>query len=577
MNSNIKAMKKFILVLIGTALLLQCQAVNFRNAVEDLPKASAQKGSLIISATPDLFDLTTRWASEYSGINPLVKINVENVQNADALNGTNTGNSLSFISYDYQNSDNEGSQWKMIIGRDAIVPVINSNNPFLSEIMRQGVSAEEFAQIFKNSENHNWSNLLENSKGAPINFYLIDNTSITKAIAGFMNINAESINGNKVAGGKEMIAAIQNDPYAIGFCKLTDITGQSGLSLASGISMLPIDKNGNGKMDYIEKIYDNVTNLSRGIWIGKFPTALCRNLYVTAAAKPTGDNEIAFLKYVLTNGQQQLDFTGFNSLTNTERLSKIDRLPVIFLKAQTSNSANLLQLMITIIAGIICIIAIVAMVLRYKKQNNPISAKTGLEFTNSITEKSLTMLNGLYFDKSHTWAFMETDGSVKVGIDDFLQHVTGKITSIKMKRPGDKVKKGDSILTLIQKGKRLNISAPVSGIIKAENAILFTDPSLLNSAPYAQGWIYLIEPTNWLRETQFLLMAEKYGEWLKNEFSRLRDFLAHAMMKTEPAYAYVVLQDGGEVADNVLENLGPEVWEDFQTEFIDKTAETKNI
>jgi hypothetical protein len=72
-------------------------------------------------------------------------------------------------------------------------------------------------------------------------------------------------------------------------------------------------------------------------------------------------------------------------------------------------------------------------------------------------------------------------------------------------------------------------------------------------------------------------MAEKYGEWLKNEFSRLRDFLAHAMMKTEPAYAYVVLQDGGEVADNVLENLGPEVWEDFQTEFIDKTAETKNI
>ena len=34
----------------------------------------------------------------------------------------------------------------------------------------------------------------------------------------------------------------------------------------------------------------------------------------------------------------------------------------------------------------------------------------------------------------------------------------------------------------------------------------------------------MIEPTNWLREIQFFLMAEKYKEWIKNEFSTIKRF-----------------------------------------------------
>ncbi|MCX6223699.1 MAG: hypothetical protein NTV01_02940 [Bacteroidia bacterium] len=83
-----------------------------------------------------------------------------------------------------------------------------------------------------------------------------------------------------------------------------------------------------------------------------------------------------------------------------------------------------------------------------------------------MNESNLIVPKGLYFDKTHTWAFMEKDGTVKVGIDDFLQHVTGAITSIKMKKPGEKIKKGEHILTIVQNGKRLNICAPLSGIIQ---------------------------------------------------------------------------------------------------------------
>jgi hypothetical protein len=81
--------------------------------------------------------------------------------------------------------------------------------------------------------------------------------------------------------------------------------------------------------------------------------------------------------------------------------------------------------------------------------------------------------------------------------------------------------------------------------------------------------VYLIEPKNWLREIQFLFMAEKYKEWLQYEFIRLKDFLAASIRSNTNVYAHVILQDGGELTDNVLADLGPEVWEDFQNKFID--------
>ena len=96
--------------------------------------------------------------------------------------------------------------------------------------------------------------------------------------------------------------------------------------------------------------------------------------------------------------------------------------------------------------------------------------------------------------------------------------------------------------------------------------------SALNSSPYKDGWIYRIEPSNWTRESQLLFMADKQREFIKKEFSRLKDFLMTAL-STDVKYAQVILQDGGEISDGVLSEMGPEVWEDFQTNFIDPSRQ----
>ncbi len=102
--------------------------------------------------------------------------------------------------------------------------------------------------------------------------------------------------------------------------------------------------------------------------------------------------------------------------------------------------------------------------------------------------------------------------------------------------------------------------------------MLNSDASLLNTSPYNHGWVYEIEPSNWQRETQFLQFAEAYKIWLNTEFTRLKDFMASALHANKLQPVPIMLQEGGELQDGLLETMSPKVWEDFQTEFMDSST-----
>jgi glycine cleavage system H lipoate-binding protein len=228
------------------------------------------------------------------------------------------------------------------------------------------------------------------------------------------------------------------------------------------------------------------------------------------------------------------------------------------------SSTWIVNLIILLFVGLIVVVLV-----RYIKKYKLTELNEEIKITPNLNEDHLIAPKGIYFDKTHTWAFMEQDGNVKVGIDDFLQHITGTITRITMKASGEQVRKGEKIVSIVHDGKMLNIYAPISGTILEHNKSLISDASLINSSPFSQGWVYLIEPRNWVREMQFLFMGEKYKEWLSDEFTRLKDFFADSVKSNNAVYAQIILQDGGELTDNVLAEMGPEVWEDFQTKFID--------
>ena len=74
----------------------------------------------------------------------------------------------------------------------------------------------------------------------------------------------------------------------------------------------------------------------------------------------------------------------------------------------------------------------------------------------------------------------------------------------------------------------------------------------------------------WLKETNSYLLSKEATDWSNNEFLRFKDFLTGGPMRTlssEPSM--VLLQDGGEIRENVLSDLPKEIWENFQEEFLE--------
>jgi glycine cleavage system H lipoate-binding protein len=365
-----------------------------------------------------------------------------------------------------------------------------------------------------------------------------------------------------------MISALTNDVYAIGFCNLTGIVDLKTNEIMENIKIIPIDKNMNGRVDSFENIYENLSSITRGVWIGKYPDDLSKNVYAISENRPSDENTLAFLTWLTTDGQHFLNSNGFCDLANIEKQSNLLALTnpeIMVVQPDKTETAGMWVIILISFLTLGFVVTALVLARRNKKSQGTDEI---IKINSILDENSILAPKGLFFDRTHTWAFMEQNGTVKIGIDDFLQHITGTLTRIKMKAPGEKIRRGEKIFTINHEGKQLDIFSPVTGTIKEQNQLLTADSSRINTSPYSEGWVYSIEPLNWLREIQLMFMADKYKEWLKDELTRLKDFFAASVRSNNTLYAQVVLQDGGELTDNVLADLGPEVWEEFQRNFI---------
>jgi len=185
-----------------------------------------------------------------------------------------------------------------------------------------------------------------------------------------------------------------------------------------------------------------------------------------------------------------------------------------------------------------------------------------------LTAGILKVPQGLFYSRNHTWSHLLKSGDAKVGLDDFLMHLTGEVRFINVKTAGDFVQKGELMAEVDQNGKILKIASPLSGIIIDSNELLKKEPGILNEDPYGEGWIYKIKPAKWIEETSTYYIAEEAVAWSKKELERFKDFMAESMKKYNPETTNLILQDGGELCDQPLSELPDPVWQDFQKSFL---------
>ncbi len=176
---------------------------------------------------------------------------------------------------------------------------------------------------------------------------------------------------------------------------------------------------------------------------------------------------------------------------------------------------------------------------------------------------------GVFFDRTHTWAYLKSAGQVQVGIDDFLAALTGPVSLRLIKQAGDNLERGDHLATLSSGQKSLKIYSPVSGTLKTINKSALRHFSKRTNNEFTENWLFDVQPKRWDMEKSLLILGEKSQQWIRQEQNRLRDVLAFADQKYSLDAQPVLLQEGGEIVDHVLESLPSEIWEEFQSEFID--------
>lgn len=122
--------------------------------------------------------------------------------------------------------------------------------------------------------------------------------------------------------------------------------------------------------------------------------------------------------------------------------------------------------------------------------------------------EELVFIEDIAYFEEHTWAKAEGE-QIKVGITDFAQDQLGEIIFIELPEAGADFKQGD-VFGQAESAKTVSaLYMPVSGKIIAVNEELESDPELVNNAPYADGWMIIIEPED-MTELEGLLSKDEY-------------------------------------------------------------------
>lgn len=556
-------MKTRVLAIVGCMLLIASGSFILAQASGETENTSAKSVNLLY--TSDLSALAQELIQAYQASSPAVEIGSVEAMPGDIL----TSGGIGLV----KAGDAEGTGvvpgWRMLVGRQVVVPVIHRDNPFLQEICAQGISASALSLAVNNAGKDNWGALLQGIQAAPLHIYIQEGDDFRNMLTGFLG-DGSNLASMRTGSAEEVIGWVQDDPQAIGFCNAISVQGEGEFGLQPGIRLLPIDKNGNGSIDPVEDIYSDIAQFQRGVWIGKYPRTLSANVYAVSATQPETPEMQAFLKWLMAEGQQQIVQQGYCGLMSIESQANLARIEPVAALLNEDRKASSLPI---ILAVILFLGLAVGFGLRaFARTGAPIrlaAAQAGPYAHGPLDESSVQAPEGLYYDNTHTWAFREKNGLVSVGLDDFMQRLVGPITRVQMKGPGETVKKGELLFSIVQSGKQLSFYSPLSGTIRKQNELLNQRSSVLNESPYAEGWVYQIEPSNWVTEVQWLKMAEKYRNWLTAEFTRVKDVLAATLKPSRLEHAYVALQDGGVLKDGLLTELGPEAWAEFQSSFID--------
>ncbi|MDI6819454.1 MAG: glycine cleavage system protein GcvH [Candidatus Hodarchaeaceae archaeon] len=127
----------------------------------------------------------------------------------------------------------------------------------------------------------------------------------------------------------------------------------------------------------------------------------------------------------------------------------------------------------------------------------------------------------LYYSREHEWVRVEGK-LARVGVTDYAQKRLGDVVYVELPEVGRRVEQASETKSKAMELGALEsikavvaIYAPLSGVVEDVNQALRDRPELVNTDPYGEGWVCLVEASNLETELKNLMSASAYAEFLK--------------------------------------------------------------
>jgi glycine cleavage system H protein len=103
--------------------------------------------------------------------------------------------------------------------------------------------------------------------------------------------------------------------------------------------------------------------------------------------------------------------------------------------------------------------------------------------------------NDLLYTESHEWIKREGD-NIRVGITDHAQAELTDVVYVELPKADRAVNAKEAIAVVESVKAASDIYAPIKGKVVDANKALESNPALINTDPFGQGWIFVLKIDN---------------------------------------------------------------------------------
>ena len=115
------------------------------------------------------------------------------------------------------------------------------------------------------------------------------------------------------------------------------------------------------------------------------------------------------------------------------------------------------------------------------------------------------------YSREHKWVLVEPDGLARIGITQFAQAELGDVVYVELPKVGDKLEQFAQMGEVESVKAVSELFCPISGEVAEINDAIMKSPELVNTDPYAEGWLIKVKVSD-PSELDNLMGSEAYDK-----------------------------------------------------------------